>query len=105
MSGPTENHTMANGSWAAKTDSEYGKELKMTLTWDNGKITKHGGMECIIGQMVINMKVNGERPLKMVKVRISSQTKTSTLVFTKMVSLMATVNTNGAKVPPTSVSL
>jgi len=103
--GPTENHTMANGSWDARTDLESGKEQKTIPIWDNGKITKHGDMECITGQMVINMKVNGKHQLKMVKVRISSQIKTSTLVCTKTESLKATASTNGAKVLLMSESL
>ena len=89
---------MANGSWVARTDLESGKEQKMTPTWDNGKITKHGDMEYITGQMAINMRVNGKHRLKMVKVRISLQIKTSMLVSTKTESLTATASTNGAKV-------
>ena len=77
----------------------------MTLTWDNGKITKRRDMEYITGPMVINMRVNGKHLSKMVKAQISSLTKTCTLVSTKTESLTATASTNGAKVLLTSESL
>jgi hypothetical protein len=99
-----ENLTTENGSWAARTDLEFGKELIMTLIWDNGKIIKLGDMESIIGQMVTNMKANGKPQSKTAKEQISSQTKTSTPASTRTANLTATASTDGVKVPPTSAS-
>ena len=77
----------------------------MTPTWDNGKITKPGDMECITGKMAINMKENGKHQLKMVKELISLPIKMFMLVYTKTVNLMATVSTNGEKEQLTLVNL
>ena len=86
-------------------DLVFGKVLIMILIWDNGRITRHGGMEFTTGQMVISMKASGKHPLKMVKELISLQIRMYTLVFTKTASLTAMASTDGAKVQPTSESL